>query len=123
MQIAYAAMDALVAVDIISALVNRKLVLDRGEHTDSTTAVQGHFVHWDTPEFNDVLHSMCEPFLDIGRSFKASSVNQVGQAHHSAIFYVYIICYIHSMYCFCYSFSVLMLYLYKVYCYVILIES
>lgn len=92
-QIAYAAMDALIAVDIISALVNRKLVMDRDEHTDSTTPVQGHFVHWDTPVFNDVLHSMCKPLLDIGRSFKVSSV-KVWQDRPSAAFYANTIFYI-----------------------------
>ena len=77
-QIQYAAMDALVAIDIISALVNRNLAMNCGEHTDSTVAASKHpTVHWDSPEFTDCLHSMCGRLLDIGYRDMAKRVNQV----------------------------------------------
>lgn len=71
-------MDALVAIDIVSALVNRNLAMNHGEHTDSTVATTVYpFIDWDSPEFTDCLHSMCERLLDIGYSVKAKRVNQV----------------------------------------------
>lgn len=70
-------MDALVAIDIILALVNRKHAMNCGGQTEASTNAAGHFIRWDSPEFTDILHSMCEPLLDIGYSSKASRVNQV----------------------------------------------
>lgn len=77
MQITYAAMDALVAIDIISGLVNRRIAMNRGEKLDSDTIETYHFVHWDSAEFIDVLHSMCEPLCDIGYSHKSGRLGQV----------------------------------------------
>lgn len=70
-------MDALVAIDIILALVNRKHATNCGGHTDASTTAASHFLRWDSPKFTDILHSMCEPLLDIGYHSKPSRVSQV----------------------------------------------